>query len=226
VLFCDKGVYRVEGFFNDDASGGYQLREISATAGCHGSRAVVNITGGIVWPGNGGFYFSDAAQAMRISDKVPKSYGQWANNQMCGAFDSDNNFVYWAVSKLSQVNRTLYHPVCDSIAVLHLNFGIHQRSSFTTFDFDENIYPSALCFSNCDELPDQFRGKMVMGDARGYVFYFDPNTYTDPWVNPDAYPTEWEKKAIIYDVEFPGINEEPSSRTYATNVVVECGHDH
>lgn len=202
ILFCDRSVYRVEGVFDEFGDGGFELKEISKTAGCISHRSIVPVPGGLAWAGNGGFYFTDGYQVQKITVHLNQRYETWKNARIVGAFDSTKNLIIWTVnsSANSAVNPN------DNLAVCHVNFGISPTSSFTTLGSENNIFPNTVAFSDALDVSDDFRGKIVIGSAAGYVHYFDDNAYCDPRVDTDVEASNWNKKTIIYRYESVGMD--------------------
>ncbi len=200
ILFTDRPVYRVEGLFDEFGDGGYELKEISKTAGCISHKSIVAIPGGLVWAGNGGFYFTDGYQVQRISNRISDRYQVWKNQSISGCFDSQKNMVYWTINSS---DNAITSPN-DSIAVLHLDFGVNANSVFTTFSSANNIFPTALAYSESYDVDETYRGRLLLGENRGYFLYQSPLVYTDPKIDLTVHPSEMREKAIIWRYESKG----------------------
>lgn len=200
ILFCDRSIYRVDGVFDEFGDGGFDLREISQTAGCVSNRSIVRIPDGLVWAGNGGFYYTDGYQVKKISENLNDSYKIWKNDSIVGRYDSINNIVFWTVSSSSNS----FIALNDSIACLHLNFGIKPESVFTTLSGQNNIFPTTLGYSESLDVDVRFRNKLLIGDYRGYFLRMDDSAYTDPVLTTEVYPVQFTKTAIIYRYESVG----------------------
>lgn len=201
ILFCDRSVYRVDGVFDEFGDGGFDLREISQTAGCVSNRSIVRIPDGLVWAGNGGFYFTDGYQVKKISQGLNTTYQTWKNASIVGRYDSIKNIVFWTVS--SSTNSSISQN--DTLACLHLNFGIQDYSVFTTLSGQNNIFPTTLGFSESLDVDSRFRSKLLIGDYRGFFLYLDESSYTDPRLNTEIYPSQFSKVAILYNYESAGL---------------------
>lgn len=198
VLFCDQSIYRIDGFFDGFGDGGFDLREIHPSAGCVANRSIVRITGGLVWAGTGGFYFTDGQQVIKISKTLDdRTYKIFRNTSITGAFDSINNIVYWTVSSGKASNFS----TCDRIAALHLNYGISDRSVFTTLNSENNIFPNCLAFSASDDVRDAFRNKLLIGDAHGYLVVQNPAFFSDHLIDTNTTVDNFNLKTIIYRYE-------------------------
>lgn len=227
ILFCDRSIYRLDGVFDEFGNGGFQLREISKTAGCISNRGIVAIPGtsgsnGLVFPGNGGFYFTDGYQVTKISTNLNQRTEVWNNSEMVGAYDPIKNLVVWTIN--SARNAGIYPN--DSCAVLHLNFGISDKSVFTTFSSQTEFYPTSLAFSNSSDSDTRLLGKMLIGTGTGYFLYLDPSTYTDPNIESTVSPASFTRKAIIYRHESLGMNlGDESNRKYCVELTAELFND-
>lgn len=218
ILMCDRTIYRVEGVFDERGDGGFDLREISQDAGCYAHRSIVRIPGGLVWAGNGGFYFTDGYTVQKISQGLNERYKGWRNASMTGAYDPLRNMVFWTVSSSTNSNT---NPN-DQIAVLHLSFGIQPASTFTTLGSANNLYPCAMAYSDSTDISVTFRSKLLMTDALGYFHYMDELCYTDPAVDTDLYPAQFYKKTIIYDYQSVGLKlASEGERGYVTELTVD-----
>lgn len=218
ILFCDRSIYRIEGNFDEFGNNGYDLKEISKTAGCVSNRSIVKVPGGLVWTGNGGFYFTDGYSVKKISHDLDDTYEIWNNQNICGTYDSLRNIVYWTVN--SSIHATTSPN--DAMACLFLNFGLRDSSSFGTLSFRNNIFPSAIAFSESYDVPTTYRSKLLVADNRGYFLYMDDRSYTDPLINTDVYPSEFKKKAIIYRYESVGLDlGDDSYRKWCTHITTE-----
>lgn len=219
MLFCDRSIYRIEGVFDEFGDGGFELREISKVAGCVSNRAIVQIPGGLVWPGNGGFWFTDGFQVTRISTHLPDNYATWANASMSGVYDSVKNMVHWSVG---DGPTTGYAPVSGMVS-LHLNFGISQQSTFTYWNSVNNWFPTALGYSESEDVPSDWRSQVLIGEARGFFLFQSFTSYTDPLINIyNTYPDTFTKRGILYRLESLGWDlGNDSVRKYVNHITAE-----
>lgn len=219
ILFCELSVYAVIGLFDELGNGGYELNSISDTAGCVSNRGIVNIPGGIVWPGNGGFYFTDGNQVTKISCGINKRYAIMADPNMVGAYDPTLNLVTWTVNN----PQSPAHYLCsDSMIHLHLNFGILPYSVFTTSNGQGNWFPSSVAYTNSPVTDTRFSNKLLIGERRGYLLVMDPNVYTDVFIDVGATPATFQQKAIIYTWESPGMDlGDDSQQKWVTQLTSE-----
>lgn len=219
ILFCDQAIYRIEGTFDELGNGGFELREISQTAGLISNRAVISVTGGLVFPGNGGFYFTDGYQVIPISQELSPRYQLWANPNMTGAYDSIKNIVTWACSdsenSVNFPNNIFVH--------LHVNFGANNpRAVFTTSSSKTQLYPTALAYTVSQDADSRFASRLLLGTADSYFMYLDPLGYVDPNIDHYNFVSAWTSKAIIYRYESCGMNlGDEANRKYAVELTAE-----
>lgn len=198
IIFCNKRIYRLEGFQDDQGNGAVQKFEISRTAGCINHLSIVNTLEGIFFAGQDGWYFTDGFSVTPIATQLRSRYldlvsTQTQRDRMYGVFDIHKNLVYWAcmASSSSDDNDVLY--------VLHLNFGVSRESTFTTVSPDADSWrASSIGFDASDV--------MQVGDSRGYVLAFDENYFSDVKVNVAVASSTWTTKAIIYDYQGPALS--------------------
>lgn len=195
ILFCDRSIYRIEGFFDEFGDGGWSRNEISQTAGCISNRGIVSIPGGLVWPGNGGFYFTNGNTVQKISESINRRYKFFKSTSMVGTYDAQRNLVYWTGS--STTNTGTFAPT-DGLLVLHLNYGLTPYSVFTTASSANNIFPTTLFFTECEDVDEEYRNCVLIGERRGYLLYENELTFTDPKINTDQFPEDFKRTAIIY----------------------------
>lgn len=218
ILFCDSSVYRIDGNFDELGDGGYDFREISSNAGCVSHKSIVRIPGGLVWAGNGGFYFTDGDQVKKISLNLEARYKVFRNESISGTFDSVSNTVTWAVSSRGDAEAAPN----DIFLTLFLNFGITPYSVFTTWGSADNIFPTAIAFSQSFDISSEFRSKLLIGENRGYLLYTNENAFTDAHVDLAAEPSEFKRKAVIYRYESLGMDlGADATRKYCTELTGE-----
>lgn len=191
VLFCRSRIYRLEGIIDEQGRGSVFKREVSRTKGSVSNNGIVQIPQGLVFPGEDGFYFTDAVSPPQpLSIHLIDTYKTMLTlsaqeKRIYGEYDSLQNRVCWTVNSDSSVSEN------NAIFVLDLNFPLNERSVFTTFSGQSTCFrPTALAFYN---------KTMVQADSRGYVFKYDANTSTDPKVVTTVAASLWDSYAIIYN---------------------------
>jgi hypothetical protein len=215
ILFCDQSVYRVEGLFDEFGDGGFEPREIHPTAGCVSNRSIVRIPTGLVWAGNGGFYFTDGYQVQKISKHLEKSYETFKSPYIVGTYDSQKNIVFWTISGGYGPSFTLN----DMVAALHLNFGISPESTFTFLKSEHNFYPSCVAYSASEDVDISLRNKLLIGDSRGYLAIQDDNVFADDKINTQVTPSNFKLQSIIYRLESSALSfGDDAIRKYCTQL--------
>lgn len=194
ILFSRNRVYRIEGKFDDLGRGGIEKREISREHGTISNRSVVKIPEGIVFAANDGFYFTDGYKVNCISRHKNASFLPLVSTstqeaRIYGDYDAKENRVHWSMSSLSTSTDN------DIEWVLDLNFSNladpeGSGGVFTTWT-NRNSWLGA-----CIKFVD---GVQVVGDARGYLFKFDPNALDDLLVDTTVAYSSWNRSAIIWD---------------------------
>ena len=197
ILFCDQSIYRIDGVFDEFGGGGFNIFEIHPTAGCVANRSIVRIPGGIVWAGNGGFYFTDGQQVQKISRSIETRYKLFKNTSITGAYDALKNIVNWTISSGNAPNIAPN----DTIISLHLNFGLNEYSTFTTHNSENNIFPNCLAYTSSQDVATRFRDKLLFGEARGYLMIQSDQFFSDSKINTESPVSQWKIKTIIYRQE-------------------------
>jgi hypothetical protein len=192
IVFCKNKIYRVEGYFLPDGSGGVTKKLISSTAGCLANRSIIRTDIGLFWAGNDGFYFTDGYQVQRISNDLLVSYLSITETTaqksgITGTYYPRLQAVKWAmkVDKTSDDNDTIY--------VTYLQAGISDSMPFTTWnggDVKSNFKPTSL---------HHVDGVLYMGSYDGYFFNFDHDLFSDHRVEVGVAVSSWVNKTIIYD---------------------------
>jgi len=197
LIFTKNPIYRIDGRYERDGSGGFTKQIISSFAGCISNNSIVKTEKGTFWAGNDGFYWTDGFNVMNIATEFTQRYKAFAVNtpeKIYGAYDSKKDLVYWAVSETGTENDTIY--------VAHLKFGIKPDTCFTTWSgdviedsrettwaADTNFAPTCLIF---------FNNELVRGDTRGYILKHSDLYYYDILIDIATTPDEWVKKPIRY----------------------------
>lgn len=69
----------------------------------------------------------------------------------------------------------------------------------------------------------QFYNRMAFTDINGFLLWFDPNSLTDPLINPAVNPAQMAKKAVMYDLVTAGLDQGTKGfRKYTPDVILEC----
>lgn len=185
VVFSNDSVYRMEGLFNLLGQGLLTHERISSTIGSFNNAGVVKTENGLFFPGNDGFYFTDGFQITKISSLFDSYYAAFTKtplqrSRIYGTYDKLKKRILWSVQLAP------WGSACDSLYVLHLNYGVKANSVFTTWSNGTHFKPTSILF---------FEGTLYRGDERGYVFKHDDLVKTDPKINTAVAATSWQ---VVY----------------------------
>lgn len=191
ILFGRDRMYRLEGIFDETGNGNPQLREISRTKGCISNNGIVQIPGGLVFPGVDQFYFTDGYQVRPIDIHHVTSYKSLVSSsafeqKITGRYDSRENRVYWCVNDSSASGDN------NKIWVLDLNFetALSPMSPFIKIAPTSSWNPTDIEFVGTD---------LIIADRRGYLFVVNNTLQTNPEINIATNPSTWNTTAVIWD---------------------------
>jgi hypothetical protein len=196
MVFCDRFIYRIDNFFEDDGTGGMILRRLDDRAGCVSDTSIVQTHVGIFWAGQTGFYWSDGFRVVCVSDHINQSYKDFVlsaarRGRIQGTFDSSNQRVYWSVCKDGATDEP------ELMLVMDLKFpfqpgGNRRGATFTTFSGKDSFSPSSVLFAN---------NSLYRGDRRGYVFRHSSEFNTDLKVDVVRATNLWDQQTIVHNYE-------------------------
>lgn len=187
VVGTNNSIYRLDGFYDTDGSGGITFQKIKDTIGLISQNSFVQTHQGLYFAADDGFYWTDGFQAEKLSSAFNRRYKDIvANNpeNIYGTYDPENDRIIWSMKSDNEADDN------DVIYCMDLNFGVKPDMPFTTWSNDESFRPTALGY---------FNKQILRGDSRGYLFLHDETIFSDPRVDVTATPTDWERKAIVFD---------------------------
>lgn len=191
ILLCSRGVFRVDGRFDEQGRGGLFPQKISDTATCVSAQSVVQTLEGVFWWGHDAIYFTDGTKVIKINEHWPETHKTYLGTvakerRIQGAYDPDHLRIWWSV----QAGDT----DCDTCIILDLNWGISEQSSFTKAVDNGSLSwaPAAITFS---------LGDLHRGDTRGYLLKHADTATTDPMIDTAVAAADWETETIIYYFE-------------------------
>jgi hypothetical protein len=192
IVFCKNKIYRIEGYFLPDGSGGMTKKLISSTAGCLSTRSIIRTDLGLFWAGNDGFYFTDGYQVQRISNDLLVSYLRITETTaqksgITGTYYPRLQAVAWAIKANSTSDDN------DTIYLTYLQAGISDSMPFSTWSGGE--IPSGFKPTSLHHID----GSLYMGSYDGYLFHFDHDLFSDHRVEVGISVSSWVNKAIIYE---------------------------
>lgn len=213
IVFTTKKAYRGEGQFAATGSGALVLRKMVDSVGCISHTSIVQTPEGVFFAGDNGFYWTDGYTVKPISEKIRLTYAQayasaGSGRAISGAYDELEKRVHWTFAETG---------TSDGIFVYHARFGPDQGGCFTIFggevstnSAEPNVFPVTLPVT----VSQNFKAKCLLsqnkrvyrGDERGFAFYFDPDTKTDPRVVTSVNCSAWGTTAISYDLRLVDLN--------------------
>lgn len=194
IVFCKKGIYRLEGYRDLQGNGFIAKRKIHSTAGCVSNRSIIAGENVLFFAGQNGFYVTDGYSAQRISPQIEATYTDLVATaatarKIYATRDNKNQRVYWSLqSGTTEV---------DTVYVFHERYG-----TFTTWSGGTNFRPTSIIF---------FGNDFYRSDSRGYIFKHDSDCYTDLVIDTTAVPSTWTTTAIEYDITSSAYNFGSSS---------------
>ena len=215
IVFGFSKIYRIDGFFDELGRNGMAYEEISNVTGCVSHNSIVQTDIGTFFAGTSGFYWTDGFKVRKISDSINERYKELVSDsterkRIYGRYDAVNLKIYWCVRRDDSSTDN------DSIFCLDLRFstaeGFQQDSSITTWSNGSSFAPTAICI---------YKGYLVRGDYRGYVFKHDENEHADPKIDTLRAVADWTKKAIVYDYKSAHLSfDMPQIRKWVSQLLV------
>lgn len=186
--------YRLEGQFDSLGNGQIVAVPIATNIGLSGSFSPIVYDNGVVFAAQDGFYLTDGYQVQKINTYWRDTYLNLVRtngiaNQMHGVYERNQRRLWWATNTNSADN--------DSCYVLDANFPITGNALFSSMNAkaqSANFAPSSLGY---------FKGQIIRGDTRGYVFKHDPAYRSDPKVNTATAPNTWTTAWVTYSYQSP-----------------------
>lgn len=215
IAFCRQSFYRVEGGFTETGDGALTHERISDAIGCVGHSSIVRTEIGIFFAGTNGIYWTDGYTFIRVTKELEKTYNKLISTDLQkakvkGTYDKLTRRVLFTFMTSPDFSD------CDLVWVLDLNWGVSETMSFTTWSGGENFQPSALVY---------YRGQIIRGDSRGYIFVHDIGLYSDPLVDTSVSPTDWIKTPILYDFESCATNYGTTAyKKWVTRILVQASN--
>ena len=194
MVLCEKYIYRIDGSFSDDGSGGMNLRRIDDKAGCVSSNSIVQTHLGLFWAGELGFYWSDGFKVQSITDHLNLTYKNFVLNaarkkNISGTFDPANQRITWTVVNSSGDNEPDACWVLD-LKQPFLADGQRMGGTFTTMSGSTDFKPTQVL---------RVENYIYRADSRGYVFKHGIEFFTDPKVDTTKIPLLWSTKTILHN---------------------------
>ena len=196
IVFCEKSIYRLDGFFDSLGAGLLQAQEIESTVGCISLNSIVQVQRGVVFAGETGFYFTDGWEVRKLSNNFNDTYRDFTltteqQERIYGTFDRKEKRVWWSVQENgeTEVNKCYILDTRYGLGVAQSDLE-YVQSAFTTASNGDDFRPTALLF---------FENELLRADSRGYTFKHNLDYTSDPRINTLVNPSLWADKTIIWD---------------------------
>lgn len=189
VVLCKRRIYRLDGFFSADGTGNLQAQEIESTVGCVSATSVTQIQRGIVFAGEGGFYFTDGWEVRKISQAFNSRYYDLVQTdqqkeRIYGTFDRYTKRVYWSVQESGETD-------VNKCYVLDSRYGLGVAGDdledvqvcFTNISNATYFRPTAIIVMN---------GQLIRGDTQGYLFKHEDDLTSDPLIDTTKSFANWD----------------------------------
>lgn len=200
IIFCVDRAYRVEGAY--DAAGRGQVKpiEIPGRKGAINHHGIVRIPGGIIYPSDDAFWYTDGFQTFPISLGLTKTYKRMTSTaakkaRIQGYYDRYNNSVKWQVQMHDSSGD------CDATLVLDLKQGLSTDMPFYTHSGGEKAIGNWAVTSMAD-----FAGTTVMADKRGFILKYDPLQRVDPKIDVTKPTSQWVNQTIFWEYRSPAFS--------------------
>jgi hypothetical protein len=213
IIFAKDKIWRFEGYVDNLGRGAVEKIIVSDTVGCISNNGVVKTSDGLFFPSLDGFYFTNGHGVQKLSVNLNESYPTFIDTatkqkRIYGCLDTITNRIYWALQADGANSEN------DGCYVLDTNWGLTDRSCFTTFSGLASFRPTALAFID---------GVLHRADSRGYLFKHVTTEYNDPVVNTAALPSTWASQAILYDLTSCATSfGDEVKRKYVTSIFSMC----
>jgi hypothetical protein len=195
IVFTSEKTYRLEGRVDSLGRGFVKKRLIDDTVGCISHNSIVEVKDGLYFAGPDGFYFTNGAKVVKISEHLTDSYKICLNQfakasiDIHGTYNPEKNLVYWAMGDrdpdaiITEVNTLWVHD---------RQWGIpNNQGTFTLWrGVSDNFSPTAIVVIN---------GELVRGDKDGYVFIHSDGLTEDPVIDVTTTSDNWDTITVIYD---------------------------
>jgi hypothetical protein len=197
VAVCKRGVYRLEGRYAEDGTGGMIAKQISERVSGVSALGGITVRGLFFFMGRDGFYMTDGYQVKPITPHMQKmtseavsqdltAYAIQDNGVQC-TYDSKNNRILWTVNP-----GIAAHPT--ELWVLHLTHSA-EKGAFTKWTGGDQFRPTAVGF---------FRGNVIRGDSAGFLFKHLESLKSDTGVTRDvSVPIETTSDVLTTAVKIP-----------------------
>lgn len=186
---CKNSVYRVSGSFTSTGQGSMSHERISDAIGGLNAKSIVRTEIGVFFAGSDGFYYTDGYQLIKISIDLDKTYRSCTTSdtqraRIYGAYDKITRRIWWSLQSQETAQDN------DVFFIYYLDYGVKPSGVFTKALTTASWQPSSAVF---------YKGNLIIGDSRGYLFKTDSHAKTDPKINTLTAPSTWGTVYIPWD---------------------------
>jgi hypothetical protein len=217
ILICENGsVYRVDGKFDQLGRGGMVTQKIADKVDCISSQSVVQTLDGVYWASTTGIFFTDGYQVVRLNEDYDQTWATWIDSatqksRIQGKYDALKKRIWWTIQDTGETD-------CNLCYVLDLAWGMRPDSTFTTISgSNDSFSPTAL----------EFNGPlMYRADRRGYLLTHSESEFSDPKIDLNTTPANWQTTIIQYDYTSCAFNFGSNfERKFVPRIGITCQND-
>lgn len=209
IIFTKSFIYRIDGIIDSFGNGSMRLKVLSDSYGCASANGIVRTNDGLYWAGDHGFYATDGFKITVLTLELTKSYNELVKaesqqDRISGAYDKENERIYWSVSESDSENHLLW--------ILNINpIQRGKRPGFTKFR-SGGIKPVSTLF---------FGENLLIASHEGSILKHNSRIQTDLLANGQTSPANWTTTNIEYDFETSVTNfGNPATRKWVADMTV------
>jgi len=165
IIIADKQIYRVDGLFADDGSGGLFPQAIQSTVGGNSHLGCITVNNMVYFSGSDCLYRTDGYTSGYISMNKVHSYLTLDQSKIKAFYCQDEKSIYWLMANSGKYS---------DIWVMNLEKPVTDVSCLTRLG-GSNMLVSAAVFNDA--------GELIRGDKDGFVFIHRDSLLSDPRVN-------------------------------------------
>jgi len=204
VVFCERNVFRIDGYFDDDGSGGMTVSKIGPANYPISASAVVDTPNGTYWLADDGVWFTDGVSLRKVSvkssayitgaiDGISFTNTRYIN----GCYVPSLNKVFWCISKNAVGNSASTILVYDEMMS-------DQDSEVFYKWYNSGATDTCVAAGSSNEYP------LIIANSHGYLFNLANAVYStvnyDRTYADSSTSTAWEKTAIQYSASTADID--------------------
>lgn len=206
IVLGTRSVYRLDGFFADDGSGGIKAVKISDNVGGVNQNSLIQTIDWLYFAGTDGFYRTNGFTVEPLSKNLTLTYRgivstSLQRKRLQGAFDPEENRLFWACSPENGIDN-------DTLLVAHMDFYKGNGAApFTLWngqrlDLDYEVVPVAASdFSWTATAIVFYQGRLWRAQRTGQTFIHFDTVYSDERLLSDG--VTWTRQPILYDYRGP-----------------------